>query len=48
MYAFRKFLVIHQILIQKMWFIEEIIHIFNSILQKFSSTKSFIWKSEND
>jgi hypothetical protein len=29
-------------------FFEEIIYIFNNILQKVSSTKSFIWDSEND
>jgi hypothetical protein len=31
-----------------MWCIEKIICIFNNILQKISSQKSFIWESEND
>ncbi len=41
-------LIIHKKLIQKMWHIEKIICIFNNILQKISSQKSFLWKSEND
>jgi hypothetical protein len=31
-----------------MWCIEKIISIFNNILQKNSSQKSFVWESEND
>jgi hypothetical protein len=31
-----------------MWCIEKIICIFNNILQKISSQKSFIWKNKND
>jgi hypothetical protein len=44
----KKIFVIHQMLIQKMWCVEEIICIFNNILQKVSSKKSFLWESEND
>jgi hypothetical protein len=48
LYIVKKFLVIHEKLIQKMWCIEKIICIFNNTLQKISSQNSFLWESEND
>jgi len=36
---------IHEKLIQKMWYIEKIICIFNNILQNISSKISFSWKN---
>jgi hypothetical protein len=44
----KKFLIIHEKLIQKMRCIEKIICIFSNILQKISSQKFFPWKFEND
>jgi hypothetical protein len=41
-YIFKKS-VIHEKLLQKMWRIEKLICIFNNILQKISSQKSFLW-----
>jgi hypothetical protein len=44
----KKILVIYEKLIQKMWCIEKNYMFFNKILQKISSQKSFLWKSENE
>jgi hypothetical protein len=49
MYTLKKFLVIYQKLLQKIWCIEvQLYIIFNNISQKVSSKNSFLWESGND